>query len=176
MTNETTIDLLIKGCRKKDSRSQRQLYNRFYGFAMGICQRYATDRHEATENMNKGFLKAFLHLDNYESEERFKAWLGRIMINASIDTLRTRAKRTAFFNIEDCEIGHRANTEIEIDYKEMLAVTQRLPKCLRRVFHLYAIEGYTHKEIGQLLGKSDGTCKFHLSQAREMLKKLITNQ
>jgi RNA polymerase sigma factor (sigma-70 family) len=140
---------------------------------MGICLRYARDRSQASENLNKGFHHVFLHLQRCETEKRLKAWIGRIMINASIDTIRTCSRQHRFHNLEDLELGRRANTEIELEYKEILAMVQRLPKGLRRIFNLWAIEGYTHKEIGKLLGKSDGTCKFHLFQARERLKKML---
>ncbi len=173
MKKETPFDVLIEGCLRSDRRSQGQLYDRFHCFAMGICLRYATDRNEAAENMNTGFQKVFLCLEKYESERHLRAWIGRIMINASIDNLRARARRFRLLDLDDLEIGGRGDTEIDLDYKEMLATVQQLPKVLRKVFNLWAIEGYTHKEIGSMLGKSEGTCKFHLFQAREVLQRML---
>jgi|GEM_PF-146581 len=174
MKHETAIDVLIEGCLRNDRRSQGQLYARFRGFAMGICLRYATDRNEATENMNKGFQKVFVGLKKCETERRFKAWIGRIMINASIDHLRSRGCRGRIACIEDAELIDHSNSRPDLEYKDILALVQRLPKVLRKVFTLWAIEGYTHKEMSVILGKSEGTCKFHLFQARELLRKMIS--
>jgi RNA polymerase sigma-70 factor (ECF subfamily) len=140
---------------------------------MGICRRYVSDRLQASESLNYGFQKVFKHLEKFETEERLKAWIGRIMINTSIDTIRARSGQHRVLNVEDLEIGREPNIEIEINYQELLVIVRRLPKELRQIFILWAIEGYTHKEIAGLLGKPDGTCKFHLFQARKLLRKML---
>ena len=192
---DTAIDVLVQGCLRNDRRSQGQLYARFRGFAMGICLRYAVDRDNAMENMNRGFQNVFLNLKRCRTERQFKAWIGRIMINISIDDLRRRRrrncqnrpnriagieqnritgiKRNRIIGIDETEFPGHSDTLPGLDYKDILALVQRLPQVLRKVFVLWAIEGYTHKEISIILGKSEGTCKYHLFAARGLLRKMI---
>ena len=188
MEQETAIDVLVEGCLRNDRRSQAQLYARFRGFAMGICLRYAADHNDAADNLSRGFQNVFLNLKKCGTERQLKAWIGRIMINASIDHLRRRGRDRSrgcgcgygcagqdhITDIEDARFLDHGSTLPDLDYKDILALVQRLPKVLRRVFVLWAIEGYTHKEIGVILGKSEGTCKFHLFAAREFLRKMIS--
>jgi RNA polymerase sigma factor (sigma-70 family) len=187
LKHDTAIDILVEGCLRNDRRSQGQLYARFRGFAMGICLRYATDRDNAMENMNRGFQNVFLNLKKCRTERQFKAWIGRIMINISIDDLRRRGHRNLqnrqnriagieqnqVDGIEQAELPGHSDTLPGLDYKDILALVQRLPQVLRKVFVLWAIEGYTHKEISIILGKSEGTCKYHLFAARGLLRKMI---
>jgi RNA polymerase sigma factor (sigma-70 family) len=173
LKHDTAIDLLVQGCLRNDRRSQGQLYARFRSFAMGICLRYAADRDDAAENMNRGFQNVFLNLKKSRTERQFKAWLGRIMINISIDDLRRRSRQNRIIGIEETEFPGHSDTLPSLDYKDILAMVQRLPQVLRKVFVLWAIEGYTHKEISVILGKSEGTCKYHLFAARRLLRKMI---
>ncbi len=155
---------------------------------MGICLRCATDRDNAMENMNRGFQNVFLNLKRCRTERQFKAWIGRIMINISIDDLRRRGRQSRQYRqtvpghrhrknriigIEETEFPGHSDTLPGLDYKDILALVQRLPQILRKVFVLWAIEGYTHKEISVILGKSEGTCKYHLFAARGLLRKMI---
>jgi len=179
LKHDTAIDVLVQGCLRNDRRSQGQLYARFRSFAMGICLRYAVDRDSAMENMNRGFQNVFLNLKRCRSERQFKAWIGRIMINISIDDLRRRGhrnlpnRRNRIAGIDETEFPGHSDTLPGLDYKDILALVQRLPQVLRKVFVLWAIEGYTHKEISVILGKSEGTCKYHLFAARGLLRKMI---
>lgn len=174
---EEKLHHLVKGCIKGDRVSQKLLYKAFYGYAMGICLRYATNRYEAAEIMNQGFLKIFTHLGKYDTAKPFKAWLGRIMINTSIDYYRANLKTAGN---EDLDNVHHLSDDNPADrnlnYNELVALIQHLPPAYRAVFNLYAIEGYTHEEIGELLHISSGTSKSNLHKAREKLKKMIATQ
>lgn len=168
---------LVSGCLKHDRISQKLLYKAFYGYAMGICLRYANNRYEAAEIMNQGFLKVFTNLTRYDNTKPFNAWLARIMINTAIDQYRANLKMA---NMEDlATIDHLSgdiNADTNLSYNELVAVVQQLPPAYRAVFNLYAIEGYTHEEIGDLLNISIGTSKSNLHKAREKLKKLIAKE
>lgn len=171
---EKELRQLISGCVKQDRKSQKLLYKAFYGFAMSICLRYTGSRDEASEVMNQGFLKVFMHIDRYNPEAPFNAWLGRIMINVSIDFYRANLK---VWNTEDIDTAVDVSSDEMVDknlnYEDLLAMVRQLPQAYRTVFNLFAIEGYSHDEIGEMLKISTGTSKSNLFKARQKLKEMI---
>lgn len=171
---EAEVQKLITGCLEQNRIDQKMLYKAFYGFAMGICLRYAGNRYEASEIMNQGFYKVFKNLNKYDPAKPFKAWLGRIMMNTSIDYYRSNLKMAYTEDIETAaDIGNDELPDRKLRYEDLLAMVQKLPQAYRTVFNLYAIEGYTHEEIGEMLGISSGTSKSNLFKAREKLKNMI---
>jgi RNA polymerase sigma-70 factor (ECF subfamily) len=165
---------LIQGCVNQDRRSQKQLYKAFYGFAMAICLRYTGDRDEAAEVLNQGFLKVFNNIHKYDEEKRFKAWLGKIMTNVSIDYYRANLKMAYSEDLEKAE--HMADGDLadrNLNYNDLLAMVQRLPQAYRTVFNLFAIDGCSHEEIGEMLHINIGTSKSNLFKARQKLKQMI---
>jgi RNA polymerase sigma-70 factor (ECF subfamily) len=171
---EEDLHQLIRGCVKQDRKCQKMLYKAFYGFAMGICLRYAGNRDEAAEVLNQGFFKVFTHLDRYDATRPFKAWLGRIMMNASIDHYRANLKMAYTDDLEKAE--HISDGELadkKLNYDQLIDMVQKLPQAYRTVFNLFAIEGYGHDEIGEMLGISSGTSKSNLHKARQKLKQMI---
>ena len=173
---EEELHQLVTGCLKDDRISQKLLYKTFYGFAMSICLRYAGNRYEAAEVMNQGFYKVFKNLIKYDFTKPFKPWLGRIMVNTSIDYYRSNLK---IAHTEDLENAvHVNDTELadkNLSYNELLDMIRELPRSYRTIFNLYAIEGYSHEEIGTMLNISTGTSKSNLHKAREKLKVMIAN-
>jgi RNA polymerase sigma factor (sigma-70 family) len=171
---EEELHQLVRGCLKDDRLSQKLLYKAFYGFAMGICLRYANNRYEASEIMNQGFYKVFKNLAKYDITKPFKAWLGRIMVNTSIDYYRSNLKVAYTEELEKAE--HINDTDLadkNLNYNELLDMISGLPRAYRTIFNLFAIEGYTHEEIGEMLNISIGTSKSNLHKAREKLKVMI---
>jgi RNA polymerase sigma factor (sigma-70 family) len=171
---EEDLHQLIEGCARQDRKCQKMLYKVFYGFAMGICLRYAGNRDEAAEVMNQGFFKVFTHINRYDHNRPFKAWLGRIMMNASIDHYRANLKMAYTDDLEKAE--HISNGELadkKLNYDQLIEMVQKLPQAYRTVFNLFAIEGYGHDEIGEMLGISPGTSKSNLHKARQKLKQMI---
>jgi RNA polymerase sigma factor (sigma-70 family) len=171
---EDELHQLIGGCLKQDRKSQKLLYKAFYGFAMGICLRYAVNRDQAAEVMNQGFLKVFTRIESYDAAKPFKAWLGKVMINTSIDHYRANLKMAytddldMAENISDGELPDR-----NLNYNDLLNMVQSLPTAYRTVFNLFAIEGYTHEEIGEMLNINAGTSKSNLHKARVKLKQMV---
>src|ERR1700759_3520102 len=100
---EEELSTLLTGCRKQDKKDQKVLYMKFYGFAMGICLRYIGNRYQATEVMNQGFFKVFTNLDKYNGNVPFKAWLGRIMINTSLNYYRSNLKTAYMEDLDKAE-------------------------------------------------------------------------
>jgi|SRR5688572_7849385 len=169
------MQLLIQSCKNNDRESQRLLYQHYYGYAMSICVRYSRSYEESKEIVNDGFMKVFKKLDQHETESSFKAWLRRIMINASIDHYRKEVKhyhQTAL----NPELSAGAVTNGALDdlsYTELIGMVQRLSPAYRAVFNLYVIDGFNHHEISDILGISEGTSKSNLMKARENLKKML---
>jgi len=173
---EEELHQLIKGCIKQDRKCQKMLYKAFYGFAMGICLRYANSRDEAAEVMNQGFFKVFTHIGSFDTTRPFKAWLGKIMMNVSIDFYRANLKMAYTDDLETAE--HISDNELadrNLNYNDLLAMVQQLPQAYRTVFNLFAIEGYSHEEIGEMLNINAGTSKSNLHKARQKLKQMILN-
>jgi len=172
--SEEELHQLIVGCLKQDRKSQKVLYKGFYGFSMGICLRYAGNRDQAAEVMNQGFFKVFTRIESYDLNKPFKAWLGKIMINTSIDYYRSNLKMAYAEDLESAE--HISNGELpdrNLSYNDLLNMIQQLPTGYRTVFNLFAIEGYSHEEIGEMLNINAGTSKSNLHKARIKLKKMI---
>lgn len=174
LLTDSELQRLIKACRKGERKSQDMLYKLFYGFAMGICLRYARSRDEAVEILNDGFLKVLTNLDKYSPGLSFKGWVRTIMINASIDHYRRNEK-----HYNQVDISY-IKTEMfmpevldQLSAEAILEAVQQLPPSYRMVFNLYAIEGYKHAEIAQRLNISEGTSKSNLNIARIKLKKYL---
>jgi RNA polymerase sigma factor (sigma-70 family) len=173
---EEELHQLISGCIKQDRTSQKMLYKAFYGFSMGICLRYANNRDEAAEVMNQGFYKVFTRIETFDRTRPFKAWLGRIMMNVSIDYYRANLKMAYTDDLDKAEhLSDGDLTDRKLNYDDLLRMVQKLPPAYRTVFNLFAVEGYTHEEIGELLHISPGTSKSNLHKARQKLKQWISD-
>ncbi len=175
---------LLKDCKGGDRKAQFQLYKSCYAMLMSVCLRYQQDEDSAAAMVNEGFLKILTNLDKYRPEVSFAAWSKRIMINTLIDDFRKNRKvkeliETKDFHSEEVEIsGFDWNTaDQQFDAEQLEYLIQQLPPMSRKVFNLYAIDGYTHKEIAKALGISEGTSKWHLSSSRqklmEMMKRIV---
>jgi len=171
---EEELHQLIRGCIKQDRKCQKMLYKAFYGFSMGICLRYTGNRDEACEVMNQGFFKVFTHIERFDMSRPFKAWLGKIMMNVSIDFYRANLKMAYTEDLDKAEdISDNELADKNLNYNDLLAMVQKLPQAYRTVFNLFAIEGYSHEEIGEMLNINAGTSKSNLHKARQKLKQMI---
>jgi len=141
---------------------------------MGICLRYAGNRDEAAEVMNQGFFKVFTHIERYDMARPFKAWLGKIMMNASIDFYRANLKMAYTEDLDKAEqMSDGDMVDKNLNYEDLLVMVQQLPQAYRTVFNLFAIEGYSHDEIAAMLNINSGTSKSNLHKARQKLKQMI---
>lgn len=171
---EEDLHQLIRGCIKQDRKCQKMLYKAFYGFSMSICLRYAGNRDDAAEVMNQGFFKVFTHIESYDMGRPFKAWLGKIMMNVSIDFYRANLKMAYTDDLDKAEhISDGDVADKNLNYNDLLAMVQKLPQAYRTVFNLFAIDGYSHDEIASMLNINAGTSKSNLHKARQKLKQLI---
>ncbi len=172
---------LIKSCIKDDRKAIEQLYKHCFHSLMPICYRYHTNAEDARASLNIGFVKIIGALKNVELVDfNFQAWSKRIMTNTLIDEYRKRKKQQDRY--------HNTENESELDFfaeshfndaisnfetQSILEMIKRLPFLTGQVFNLYVIDGYTHKEIGELLNFAEGTSKWHLSQAKKMLREML---
>lgn len=171
---------LIKRCIKKDRRAQYNLYKHCYGILMPVCYRYKYSEEMSREILNQGFLKIVMNLKKYQSSVPFDAWCKRIMINTIIDEYRKEKKTkevmqsTDYSEITVQKASVSENLAIEnFEDENLTRIMLQVPEMSRKVFNLYAIEGYKHQEIAELLNISIGTSKWHVSNARKILQKLI---
>lgn len=156
--------------------AQEALYSHFSSKMFGICLRYASDYHSAEDILQEGFVKVFKNLDRFRGEGSFEGWMKRIFINTSIEFYRKSVNRRNTVEIDSIyDQGFDSLALDKLAAKDLIGLIQKLPNGYRTIFNLYAIEGYTHKEIGNMLGISEGTSKSQLARARESLKKMIDN-
>ena len=174
--NESQI---IAGCKNGDAHAQKQLYERYKGKMMGVCLRYASNRAEAHDIFQEGFIKVFRDLHQYQPVGAFGAWIRRVMINTALKHIR-REKRHLFTPIEvsDIEDTYQTNEDVFSSFREkaLLKMVQQLPEGYRMVFNLYVIEGYSHKEIAEQLEVSLSTSKTQLRKAKGALRKMIEKE
>ncbi len=166
---------LIEGCLNEERWAQKTLYETFYGKMMGVSLRYSNSSEDAKDIVNEGFIKVFRYLHRYKVGTSLEGWIRRIMINTSIDFYRKEVRHRS----EDLETVYDAHTN-EADAistysaKEIMAVIQQLPPSYRAVFNLYAIEGYSHREVATMLNISESTSRSNLVKARIKLKTLLS--
>jgi RNA polymerase sigma factor (sigma-70 family) len=172
--SKSEIGQLINECLGQNRSAQKILYQKFYGFAMGICLRYANNRDVAAEILNKGFLKVFTSIKRYRHQYSFKAWLGEIMVNTSIGYYRSNIDTASFDDLNTAEHTTKeewANTKSS--YDDLLVKVQQLSPGYRMVFNLYVIERYSHERISKMLNINIRTSESNLFKARMKLKEMI---
>ncbi|MCB9288446.1 MAG: sigma-70 family RNA polymerase sigma factor [Lewinellaceae bacterium] len=174
---QETLELpdIIEACKSGERRAQQQLYQQFYNGLFAICLRYATDHSQAKSLVNQAFLKAFQSLHQCKDYKAFPAWINRIAINTCIDHVRKAKKNrtTTLDHVEEAAIPSSVLDKMAAE--DLLALVQQLAPMTRAVFSLYVIEGFKHAEIAEQLGMSEGTSRWHLSTAKQELKRLLQN-
>jgi len=167
---------LIAACLRGDPRAQRQLYNQFAGLMLTVCRRYLKRQEDAEEALLLGFAKVFRALPTFRQEGSFEGWVRRIMVNEALMELRRREPlHLSFEDFAQPEnlASTPATADTQLQAEELMALLQELPVGYRTVFNLYALEGYSHAEIAEALGISEGTSKSQLSKARALLQRRL---
>lgn len=165
---------LLEACKKNIAEAQKLLIGHYFGFAKGVCRRYAGNDQVAEEILNDSFLKVFNNLRQYDKKQPFKAWLRTIVVRTAIDYYRKSLKETLYTDHSTIQIPDlKEDIVSKISAEEILTMVQRLSPAYRMVFTLYVIDGYSHKEIAQLLGIKEGTSKSNLQDARLRLQAMI---
>ncbi len=168
---------LIKGCTKGDRAVQKALYDLYCRKMIVLCQRYAKTTLEAEDILQEGFIKVFASIKNFRSESSLSTWITRIMINTALNHQRQKLYLHPMVEVEKTNLVE--NEEISLSgfhFSELIKLIQSLPDGCRVIFNLFAIEGYSHKEIAELLGISEGTSKSQYNRAKSLLKAKLGNE
>ncbi len=166
---------LVRRCLDGEAEAQKLLYERFAGKMFGVCLRYTKDHATAEDLLQEGFIKVFRKLDTFRFEGSFEGWVRRIIVNTVIENYRKSKHLRAIIELQDYHASSIDNEAMgKMTRETLLKLIRELPEGYQMVFNLYAIEGYTHKEIAKELEISEGTSKSQLARARNLLKEKIS--
>lgn len=165
---------LIEGCIRGDRKMQRELYERFAPKMYGVCLRYAGNAEEAEDILQEGFIKVFRKIASYRGEGSFEGWIRRIFVNTAIEYYRKKIYLQPITEHEENTVeGKYLSVLDNLAEKDIIKLVQQLSPGYRTVFNMYVVEGYTHKQIADLLGISEGTSKSQLSRAKQILQEMV---
>lgn len=173
-TKTIQINDLIAGCKLGDRQMQQMLYHQTSAKMFTICLRYAKDRMEAEDVLQMGFIKIFKNIKEYRKDGSFEGWMKKIIVNTAIESYRKNKRNLAILAIDDIFEAELTGFDYNrLGVQDLMNLIQKLADGYRIVFNMYAIEGYSHKEIAQKLGISVGASKSQLSRARAILQQEI---
>ena len=162
---------LLKDCLKLKPEAQRMLYEHFASSMLGVCFRYTKSLDDAEDVLQDGFVKVFKFLKQYKSEGELGAWIRKIMVNTALNYLKSNRKYQYDLSFDEMpmHIVSTENPDVKLQTKELTELIRQLPTGFQTIFNLHAVEGYTHVEIGSMLGISDGTSRSQYARARALL-------
>lgn len=178
MKNNPDISELILRCRKGCRRAQYELYEKFAPKMFAVCLRYARDASEAEDMLQDGFIKVFANLGSFKDLGSFEGWVRRIFVNTALEKFRKKNPMLLSSELHpNLAITRDDETVLNrLSAEELTRLIRSLPDGYRMVFNLYAVEGYSHKEIGEMLSISEGTSKSQLARARQHLQEKIRTE
>jgi RNA polymerase sigma-70 factor, ECF subfamily len=182
-SNQEYISKVIEGCINADRASQKVLYRMFYSKMLGVCMRYSHNTDEAKDLLQEGFIKVFSSISTFQRSGSFEGWVRRIIVNTSIDFYRKNKKHLFKIDseyiethIESIEDESEENKYDGIQPNDVMEAVQQLSPVYRTIFNMYAVDGYTHKQIADQLGIREGTSKSNYSKAKANLRKLLVEK
>jgi len=165
---------LIVACRTQDRKAQQMLFDRFSPKMMGVCRRYLKTQEDAEDVLIEAFYKVFNNLPQFKAQGSFEGWIRRIVVNECLMFLRRRHNFNLTVEIDqNLDVKTTITTQDQLEADDILALLERLPTGYRTVFNLYVLEGYKHREIGEILGISINTSKSQLILAKKKLQQLL---
>ena len=165
---------LIDGCLAGNRKMQETLYHRHSPKMYAVCLRYSGNADDAQDLLQDGFIKVFKNLEKYRGDGSFEGWMRRIFVNTAIEHFRKRIKMNTVAEMPENNIEDKEWNAFEtLAERDIIQIVQLLSPGYRQVFNMYVIEGYSHKEIGEILGISEGTSKSQLARARGILQKMV---
>jgi RNA polymerase sigma factor (sigma-70 family) len=167
---------LVQGCLKQDRKYQKLLFEKYFSDMMSVCMRYARDDDDAKDILQNSFIKVFAKFELFSGEGSLRGWIQSIVVRTAIDHYRRqqRENRNVVSEPEDWEAGEEADIEADLAAEEIMKIVQMLPNMQRTVFNLFALEGFSHKEIATQLEITEGTSKWYLCEARKSLKLILS--
>lgn len=177
MSSEMMSDQqMIEGCARHDRRAQQELYDQYSRFLLGVCMRYAVDKSEAEDILQESFLKIYFNIKDFSGTGSFIGWLRKVAVNTAITHYHKNLKFRYHVEIEEYVTLETGQTSFEEDFftsEELYKVLNDLPAGYRMVFNLYAVDGYKHKEIGEMLGIDTNTSKSQYSRAKAAIREKL---
>lgn len=171
------LDHIIKGCIEGKNASQEMLYKLYSPKLWPVCLRYAANYDEAKDILQDGFIKIFEKISQFEGRGHFEGWMRKVIVNTALAEFRKKKYLTVDTNHPIAQQEESPeNVEFDLSAEELMEMIKKLPPQYKLVFNLYAIEGYSHKEIGEMLNISEGTSKSNLSRARDILQKKVYSE
>lgn len=165
---------LVNGCARGDRRCQEALYRLYSGKMYAVCIGYSNSRERAKDVLQDGFIKVFRSIRNFSRQGSLEGWIRKIMVNTSIDHFRKKKKEGIIFDENMIEsISSDAQALDHLLAKELLVLIGQLPEGARLIFNLFAVEGYSHREIAEILDIREGTSKSQLARAKTLLQDLL---
>lgn len=176
-----TTDKLIQDCISGDRKAQEQLFKLVFPYLYSLCIRYTNNEADAKAQLNECFYKVLINLDKKKKDVPFKSWLRVVCINNLINNYhksKTKNNRLEIEQLEthDYHLTHESDVEQQMNAAEIINLLQFLPETSRKIFNLYAIDGYKHDEIAEMLSISAGTSRWHLNNARTQLKNMLNKK
>lgn len=170
-----TEEALLKGCLNNDPVAQRELYNKYSAKMLAVCYRYAHNREDAEDMLQEGFIKVFLQIHTFENRGSFEGWIRRIIVHTCINILKKNKK----FN-ESVDIIHANSIQVREDSVSSIVQAKQVVECIRMlpigyrtVLNLYAVEGFSHREIAQMLDVEESTSRSQYTRAKNMLEDIL---
>lgn len=177
-SEQQNIEVILEGCRNQDRKAQEVLYRNYYKAMMNLCLRYTGNENEAMEVLNYGFLKVYRNINRYDPRQAsLYTWIRTVVINSCLDHIKSKQRVIKTHELHDwTEVEVEPEAYEKIQEGALLRLIRMLPPATQAVFNLYVVEGYGHKEIGEMLQISEGTSKWHYSEARKKLKSLLEKE
>jgi RNA polymerase sigma factor (sigma-70 family) len=167
---------LIDGCRNANRVAQKTLYERYCRKMMVVCLRYSKTTAEAEDILQEGFVKVFNAIKDFRQESKLETWITRIMVNTALNVQRKKLYLYPMVDVEELELPESEVSISGIHFMQLLEMIQSLPQGCQIVFNLFAIEGYSHREIAEQLGISEGTSKSQFARAKNLLQQKLTKE
>lgn len=166
---------LVLRCRRQDRRAQRVLYERYSSRMFSVCLRYARNRADAEDLLQEGFLTVFSKIGTFNSQGSFEGWMRKVFVNTALMRLRKGDILKDAVDVEDAARGVMSDDDIlaGMGGKDIVRIISNMPEGFRTVFNMSVIEGYSHQEIAEILGMSEGTSRSQLSRARTWLQEKL---
>lgn len=166
---------LVEACLKNDRTAQRELYDKFSPLLLGVCMRYTNSQEEGEDILIEGFTKIFSHLSEFRFDCSLLTWMKRIMLNTAISHFRSNYKRYHDSSLEEEIVDSPAYeaTDTKVNEKDLLSLIQQMPKTYKVIFNLFVVEGFSHKEIGEMLDIQECTSRSQLVRAKNWLKERL---
>ncbi len=170
-----SLEELIKRCKEQNRKAQEELYRKYSGVLFGMCLKYSRNKTEAEDSLHDSFMTIFDKIGQYNNRGSFEGWMKRVTVN----TVLQKYRKERHLDVVSENIGEEVDLDVEdapISLSRLLGLIQELPNKYRLTFNLYVLDGYTHKEISEMLGTSTGTSKSNLARARMILKERIEKE